>query len=54
MTVEPREQKRARFIAEKEEIEITGCKEPEPGQVRDADLVLGKILKNRKRGENGE
>ena len=54
MTTEPREKRRTRFIAEKEEIEITGSKEPDPVQLQDADRVLGKILKNRRRRDNGE
>lgn len=45
---EPPEQRKSRFIAEEEDIEILGTKKPQPEQLQEADRVFGKILKDKK------
>lgn len=41
-------ERRSRFIAESEDIEILGDKKPDPQQLVEAGRVLGKILKDTK------
>lgn len=49
--IEPPERKKSRFIAEEEDIELLGNRNPDPEQIREADQVFGKILKDKKKKE---
>ncbi|MDD1728599.1 MAG: hypothetical protein LUQ50_05970 [Methanospirillum sp.] len=48
MMTEPQDKKKSRFIADEEDIEIIGNKMPDQQQVKNADRVFGKILKDKK------
>lgn len=48
MTEDAQKERRSRFIADSEDIEILGNKKPDPQQLIEADRVLGKILKDKK------
>jgi hypothetical protein len=42
-------ERKSRFIADIEDIEILGDKKPDPQQVMEAERVLGKILKDKRK-----
>ena len=50
MTESP-ERKKSRFIAEEEDIELTGNRKPDQKQIQEADKVFEKILKEKKKKE---